>query len=195
MPGRGSPVTYDTICSNATGSTGPRPSTQTWETPSSCGRRSTVCSEGLPNQRQPRIQSTIMQITSTTRSVKSAALLSVHHRRGIEPRATASLAVLRPVTTSEIPKLIFESPSKNCSLDPVPTWLVKRLCVTLAPTIAHMRKSSFSEGLLPTSQKHAIVSPRLKKINTQPRRFELISTHLESEFHIENNRACCGGKV
>ena len=55
------------------------------------------------------------------------------------------------------------SPIKSCTLDPVPTFLVRELIDLLLPYIANMVNASLADGFLPDSQKHAIVSPLLKK--------------------------------
>ena len=62
-------------------------------------------------------------------------------------------------------RIIMESPNKQCSLNPVTTWFIKRLCscAVLLPTVATIWNASFTEGVLPVSQKHAIIRPRLKK--------------------------------
>jgi len=56
------------------------------------------------------------------------------------------------------------SPFKSCSLDPVPTFLVRKLIDLLLPYITSMVSGSWlmADDLLPDSQKHAIVSPLLK---------------------------------
>ena len=74
----------------------------------------------------------------------------------IQPRATPVLDVFRPTTPSEVSKIIMGSPDKQCSSDPAPTWLFKRLCPVLSGTIASICNASFVEGVLPPSQKHAI---------------------------------------
>jgi hypothetical protein len=55
------------------------------------------------------------------------------------------------------------SPTKSCALDPIPTFLLKELVDTLLPYLTLMINASLREGHLPGSQKHAIVSPLLKK--------------------------------
>ena len=60
-----------------------------------------------------------------------------------EWRHTPILDVLRQVTPAEIAKIIAEFPVKHCSLDPTPTWLVKRLSSSLAQTTANMCTASF----------------------------------------------------
>ena len=56
------------------------------------------------------------------------------------------------------------APVKSCSLDPVPTLLIHEFVDLLLPFITKMVNTSLAQGRLPTSQsqKHAIVTPRLK---------------------------------
>jgi len=68
-----------------------------------------------------------------------------------------------PATAEEILKILNRSAAKQCQLDPVPTWLVKRASGILSPVIANMCNASFQQGKLPVSSKKAIVRPLLKK--------------------------------
>ena len=86
----------------------------------------------------------------------------------IQPRAMPALDVFRPSTPSEVSKIIMGSPDKQCSTDLAPTWLIKRLCPVLSGTIASICNASFVEGVLPPSQKHAIIRPRFKKPTLDP---------------------------
>ena len=53
----------------------------------------------------------------------------------IQLRATPALDVFRQTTPSEVSKIIMGSPDKQCSFDPAPTWLVKRLYLALSGMI------------------------------------------------------------
>jgi len=55
------------------------------------------------------------------------------------------------------------SPVKSCSLDAVPTFLVREFVDVLLPYLTSMVNASLAQGRLPTLQKHAIVTPLLKK--------------------------------
>ena len=83
------------------------------------------------------------------------------------PSTTASapwaMAAFRPCTPTEIHRIIMKSPSKSCSLDPVPTFLVREVSDLLLPFVTEMVNASLRQGRLPTSQKHAVVTPLLKK--------------------------------
>ena len=50
-----------------------------------------------------------------------------------------------------------------CSLDPIPTWLVKEMRGLLSPFISLLFHKSLFTGLFPTEFKEAIVRPLLKK--------------------------------
>lgn len=80
------------------------------------------------------------------------------------PKYTTELTRLQEVSLEEISKLIRESPSKTCDLDPVPTWLIKKCCAELAPVITCIVNMSFNNAMVPSSFKHAIILPVLKKI-------------------------------
>ena len=73
------------------------------------------------------------------------------------------LADLQPCSTVELERIIRSSPAKSCDLDPIPTFLLCEFLDDLLPFIHTMCNTSLSTGILPSSQKRAIVTPRLKK--------------------------------
>ena len=56
-----------------------------------------------------------------------------------------TLSDLAPVTADEVMEILQKSPAKQCKLDPVPTWLVKRASHVLAPVIAAVCNASFQQ--------------------------------------------------
>jgi hypothetical protein len=80
-----------------------------------------------------------------------------------QPPCDSTLDSFTPLTTEEVEKLILKSPSKSCSLDPIPTWLLKVMINVLAPTIANIVNKSLQEGHFPKDMKYALVTPLLKK--------------------------------
>ena len=68
------------------------------------------------------------------------------------------------MTDEEILKIIKNSPTKSCSLDPLPTWLLKKTD-TLLPTFTQIINKSLASGTFPTSFKSTLVRPLLKKTN------------------------------
>lgn len=77
--------------------------------------------------------------------------------------ARCTLSTFRPCTQDEVRRIIMSSPTKSCPLDPVPTFIVRETVDVLLPFITTMVNVSLSQGRLPASQKHAIVTPLLKK--------------------------------
>ena len=57
----------------------------------------------------------------------------------------------------------MQSPVKSCTLDPVPTFLVRDFIDLLLPYVTMMVNESLIAGRLPNSHKHAIMTLRLKK--------------------------------
>ena len=80
----------------------------------------------------------------------------------------ATLSSLQFCSTDEVRRVIMESPTKSCALDPIPTFLLKECIDILLPFFTVMVNASLRDGSLPTSQKRAIVSPLLKKPSLDP---------------------------
>ena len=53
--------------------------------------------------------------------------------------------------------------NKNCELDPVPTWIVKKYADELSSFIAILFNESLRAGQFPSTQKCAVITPVLKK--------------------------------
>ena len=68
-----------------------------------------------------------------------------------------------PASVEEIRHLILSSTDSSCSLDVIPTKLLKSCIDAFVTPITHLINLSLSEGVFPTSFKHAVVSPLLKK--------------------------------
>jgi len=81
----------------------------------------------------------------------------------IADTATSSWSSFRPTTEAEVRRIIMSSPVKSCSLDPMPTFLIREFVDLLTPYVTAIVNSSLSQGRLPESHKLAIVSPHLKK--------------------------------
>jgi hypothetical protein len=72
------------------------------------------------------------------------------------------------VSEDYIRTLITTSPTKSCSLDPIPTYLVKNCLDVLLPVITTMVNISLQTGHFPVDWKNAVVHPNLKKENSEP---------------------------
>jgi len=62
----------------------------------------------------------------------------------------------------------MESPTKSCTLDPIPTFLLKESIDVLLPYMTVMINATLQTGYMPATQKHAIVKPLLKKPWLEP---------------------------
>ena len=67
------------------------------------------------------------------------------------------------VSPSDIKMIISKSANKFCSLDPMPTWLVKDNIEVLVSPFVSLINSSLRSGVFPDKFKDAIISPCLKK--------------------------------
>ena len=82
--------------------------------------------------------------------------------------ASSSLASFRLCTQTEMRHIIMQLLVKSCTLDPVPTFLVGDFVDLLLPFLTTMVNTSLMQGQLPALQKHAIVTPRLKRSGLDP---------------------------
>jgi len=81
----------------------------------------------------------------------------------INDRCRSSFSSFNPVTEDDIRRLISQSTSASCSLDPIPTSLLKSCSDAVLPHITHIVNKSLSSGVIPDSLKSAQVKPLLKK--------------------------------
>jgi len=78
------------------------------------------------------------------------------------------LSYLRCTSAAEVTAILNKSSAKQCQLDPVPTWLVKRASDIFAPIISGMCNASLEQSKLPVCCKRAIVRPLLKNQSLDP---------------------------
>ena len=69
---------------------------------------------------------------------------------------------------AEISKIITAFAAKSCDLHPAPTFLVKEFLDVLLPHLTRLCNVSIQSGCLPSSQKTAMVMPRLKRSGLDP---------------------------
>jgi len=67
-------------------------------------------------------------------------------------QASSSLKSFRQVTEAEVRRIIMTSPTKSCSLDPVPTFLLRESIDLLLPYVTRMVNASLAQGRLPPSE-------------------------------------------
>ena len=79
------------------------------------------------------------------------------------PTVTSRMTCFELATADEVRKLIIDSPSKTCDLDPIPTELVKSCLDVLLVSITQMGNLSLISGVFPDIFKTSHVMPLLKK--------------------------------
>ena len=72
------------------------------------------------------------------------------------------------LSISDVERLIKDSPTKACGLDPIPTWLVKEFVQHLAPFLTCLFNRSLLQGQFPENFRIAEVTPILKKPTLDP---------------------------
>ena len=98
------------------------------------------------------------------RAAESTSSHTLQHEQSfLQLHEENDLLKFRSVSTAEVTKLIESSPSKSCSLDPLPTQLLKKCLVVLVGPITDIINLSLSTGAFPSSLKHGIITPLLKK--------------------------------
>ena len=81
-----------------------------------------------------------------------------------EPEFTgAPLSPFLPTTSVGVIKLLGKTPSKSCTLDPLPTWMLKQYAAQMAPLLTQIVNLSLVEGRVLAQMKRAIVRPLQKK--------------------------------
>ena len=85
-----------------------------------------------------------------------------------EEPSLCNLTEFAPVLPDTVTKIIMKSPSKSCSLDPLPSTLLKRSITKLSSPIARIVNMSLHQGEFPSNLKHGLVIPLLKKASLDP---------------------------
>ena len=78
---------------------------------------------------------------------------------------TVKLEFFEHVPIEEIQSTVMSMHSKSCSLDIIPTWLLKKVLNSLLPILHFIVNSSLRESYVPPSLKQSIITPVLKKSN------------------------------
>ncbi|XP_073416510.1 uncharacterized protein [Dendrobates tinctorius] len=79
------------------------------------------------------------------------------------PTASSSLSDFEPVTEEEVSRLLASSRPTTCTSDPFLSHLLQSLSPAVTPHLTKIFNLSLSSGIFPSSFKHAIIHPLLKK--------------------------------
>ena len=66
------------------------------------------------------------------------------------------------MSETDVIDVIKNMPDKFCSLDPIPTWLLKECLPELSPLLSYIVNNSLSAGVFPSDLKNAVIKPALK---------------------------------
>ena len=75
----------------------------------------------------------------------------------------AELLSFTALSIADVAHLVREAPMKQCSFDPVPTWLLKDCIHLLAPFVTSIINGSLTNGCVPSAFKSAYITTLLKK--------------------------------
>ena len=95
-------------------------------------------------------------------------------------RNPPSLTKFKELKEHDIIKLINQSPSKSCELDPIPTAILKEVLPSIGPLFTSVVNESLQTGVFPQDLKEALVKPLLKKAN-----LELIDKNYQPVSNLE----------
>jgi hypothetical protein len=100
--------------------------------------------------------------------IKNSLSQSTMAPSAFDQPATSTLAALIPVSQEEVKRVVMQSPTKSCDLDPWPPWLTKKHLMHLLPFITCLINASITKKTVPTSFKEALIRPTLKKPGLPP---------------------------
>ena len=69
----------------------------------------------------------------------------------------------RPVTEDEVAAAVHVLSNKQCTTDPIPTWLLKECSVELTLFLCRLLNASLLSGTVPTTFNSAYICPLIKK--------------------------------
>ena len=82
-------------------------------------------------------------------------------------RNPPSFTQFKELSEHDTIKLIDQSPSKSCELDPIPTAILKEVLPAIGPLFTSVINESLQTGVFPQDVKEALVKPLLKKANLE----------------------------
>lgn len=118
--------------------------------------------EELANQFADFFEDKIIKIRENL-EISRASNSSQADEKQEPPKVTKLLSNFEPASEEEVLKLIRQSASKSCPLDPIPTWLLKECQQELLPVITHIVNLSLSTSIMPSDFKEALINPLIKK--------------------------------
>ena len=78
------------------------------------------------------------------------------------------LRVFTKITHADVIAAVKNLPNKQCTSDPLPTWLLKQSVEPLAPFRCELFNWTLEHGIVPSTFKYAYITPILKKSDLDP---------------------------
>ena len=91
----------------------------------------------------------------------SASTATLDEPLSFQPRA--SYSEFHEMSSDEVSRVVQSMNTKHCSLDPIPTWILKKCIPSIAPVLTRLANLSLHGGGIPDHFKTAKVTPILKK--------------------------------
>ena len=110
----------------------------------------------------------IEKIAAVRRNIEQSSSLPLTPAVAPQAEISSSLTEWKIVTEEEVRRIITDSPAKHCTLDPLPTWLLKQHLHAFLPFITAIINASLLSGVVPAAYKTARVVPHLKKASLDP---------------------------
>ena len=98
------------------------------------------------------------------------------------------LSTFIPVTPVEIMTLLSRSPAKQCTLDPIPTWLLKQVSAIMSPVIAAMCNASLKQQVMPADQRWPLFTHFSKSQRWIPMN-SFVQTNIKFNVRLKNSGA------
>ena len=98
-------------------------------------------------------------------SIRDQLQDAVDHSMQPQRRTLAHEFTMTPVSCSSVKNTVQYLSTKTCSLDPLPTFVIKNYVDLLSPMITNIVNQSLTTGEFPSLLKLSHVRPRLKKDN------------------------------
>ena len=89
-------------------------------------------------------------------------------RRDADTKPYPQFTRFEPITSEDLHKLVSKMSNKFCTLDPIPTFVLKKCVDELTPILLHIVNQSLTSGVFPDEMKKAVIKPTLKKAGADP---------------------------
>ena len=119
------------------------------------------CAEGFNSYFRDKIDKIMVNLKPTDANQIDLAYIESEYQTDIH------LTKFNHIQVEDMTKMIKQAPSKHCTLDPIPTQLLKHHVTAIAPAITGIYNSSMDQGTVLDNLKEALLKPLIKKPNME----------------------------